>query len=207
MADVRGARGEEVPWAQVVIYQVDERVAPDGDPARNLTHLRASLGDAPAEVRAPVGARPGGGGRRVRRCCPTVRSHPPRARPRRAHGLARARRSRPRRHRPPRRGHRPLPGAPPHDPHLSGPRHADQLLWLVTGEDKRRPLAQVLAGDPSVPGGRVVAARRSFSATPRPAGTPDEPGRSPQARVRRRDGPPPDAVASGGSPGRTTTSS
>jgi 6-phosphogluconolactonase/glucosamine-6-phosphate isomerase/deaminase len=36
---------------------------------------------------------------------------------------------------------------------------ADQLLWLVTGEDKRRPLAQVLAGDPSVPGGRVVAAR------------------------------------------------
>ena len=48
---------EEVPWAQVVLYQVDERVAPDGDPARNLTHLRESLGDAPAEVRAmPVGA-------------------------------------------------------------------------------------------------------------------------------------------------------
>ena len=34
---------EDVPWAQVAIYQVDERVAPDGDPDRNLTHLRESL--------------------------------------------------------------------------------------------------------------------------------------------------------------------
>ena len=49
--------GEDMPWSQVVLYQVDERVAPDGDPARNLTHLRESLGDAPAEVRAmPVDA-------------------------------------------------------------------------------------------------------------------------------------------------------
>src|SRR5262249_52171235 len=35
--------GEALPWAQVIIFQVDERVAPDGDPDRNLTHLRASL--------------------------------------------------------------------------------------------------------------------------------------------------------------------
>jgi 6-phosphogluconolactonase len=34
---------EEVPWAQVHLFQVDERVAPDGHPDRNLTHLRASL--------------------------------------------------------------------------------------------------------------------------------------------------------------------
>src|SRR5262249_54360974 len=32
--------GEALPWAQVIIFQVDERVAPDGDPDRNLTHLR-----------------------------------------------------------------------------------------------------------------------------------------------------------------------
>src|SRR5207249_612512 len=32
-----------MPWEKVSIYQVDERVAPDGDPDRNLTHLRASL--------------------------------------------------------------------------------------------------------------------------------------------------------------------
>jgi 6-phosphogluconolactonase len=30
---------EGMPWAQAHIYQVDERVAPPGDEARNLTHL------------------------------------------------------------------------------------------------------------------------------------------------------------------------
>lgn len=30
---------EEMPWEHVRIYQVDERVAPPGDDARNLTHL------------------------------------------------------------------------------------------------------------------------------------------------------------------------
>jgi 6-phosphogluconolactonase len=34
---------EEVPWAAVHIFQVDERIAPAGDPDRNLTHLRESL--------------------------------------------------------------------------------------------------------------------------------------------------------------------
>ena len=33
----------EVPWAAVEIFQVDERVAPEGHPDRNLTHLRESL--------------------------------------------------------------------------------------------------------------------------------------------------------------------
>jgi 6-phosphogluconolactonase len=44
---------EDVPWAQTAIYQVDERVAPAGDPNRNLVHLRESLpADAEAEVHA-----------------------------------------------------------------------------------------------------------------------------------------------------------
>src|SRR5262252_3418722 len=34
---------EDVPWKGVHLVQVDERVAPDGDPDRNLTHLRESL--------------------------------------------------------------------------------------------------------------------------------------------------------------------
>ena len=34
---------EQMPWAWVHVVQVDERVAPDGDPDRNLTHLRESL--------------------------------------------------------------------------------------------------------------------------------------------------------------------
>ena len=48
--------GEDVPWEKVTIYQVDERVAPDGAADRNLTHLRASL-PPEADIRAmPVGA-------------------------------------------------------------------------------------------------------------------------------------------------------
>ena len=38
----------------VVIFQVDERVAPDGDPDRNLTHLRARCGPRPARDRRPM---------------------------------------------------------------------------------------------------------------------------------------------------------
>ena len=34
---------EEVPWADVHVFQVDERIAPAGDADRNLTHLRESL--------------------------------------------------------------------------------------------------------------------------------------------------------------------
>jgi len=34
---------QEVPWRSVQVVQVDERVAPDGDPDRNLTHLRETL--------------------------------------------------------------------------------------------------------------------------------------------------------------------
>ncbi|MFO1322989.1 MAG: 6-phosphogluconolactonase [Burkholderiales bacterium] len=33
----------DVPWTNVHVFQVDERVAPDGDPDRNLTHIRDSL--------------------------------------------------------------------------------------------------------------------------------------------------------------------
>jgi 6-phosphogluconolactonase len=34
---------EDLPWNAVHIVQVDERIAPAGDPDRNLTHLRESL--------------------------------------------------------------------------------------------------------------------------------------------------------------------
>jgi 6-phosphogluconolactonase len=40
---LRALADEDVPWAGVHLVQVDERVAPDGDPDRNLTHLRESL--------------------------------------------------------------------------------------------------------------------------------------------------------------------
>jgi 6-phosphogluconolactonase len=40
---LRALADEDVPWASVHIFQVDERVAPEGHADRNLTHLRASL--------------------------------------------------------------------------------------------------------------------------------------------------------------------
>ena len=40
---LRALANEEVPWDAVHVVQVDERVAPDGNPDRNLTHLRESL--------------------------------------------------------------------------------------------------------------------------------------------------------------------
>ena len=40
---LRALAGEDVPWKGVHVAQVDERVAPAGDPDRNLTHLRESL--------------------------------------------------------------------------------------------------------------------------------------------------------------------
>jgi 6-phosphogluconolactonase len=40
---LRALANEDVPWSAIQIVQVDERVAPAGDPDRNLTHLHASL--------------------------------------------------------------------------------------------------------------------------------------------------------------------
>jgi 6-phosphogluconolactonase len=40
---LRDLAQEDVPWKGVQVVQVHERVAPEGDPDRNLTHLRESL--------------------------------------------------------------------------------------------------------------------------------------------------------------------
>lgn len=40
---LRDLARESVPWERVHVFQVDERIAPDGDMDRNLTHLQESL--------------------------------------------------------------------------------------------------------------------------------------------------------------------
>jgi 6-phosphogluconolactonase len=46
-------RRKDMPWESVTIFQVDERVAPDDDPDRNLAHLHESLPpEATDDVRA-----------------------------------------------------------------------------------------------------------------------------------------------------------
>jgi 6-phosphogluconolactonase len=47
-----------MPWAKVALAQVDERVAPAGDPDRNLTHLAASLFKHAPQARAQLHAMP-----------------------------------------------------------------------------------------------------------------------------------------------------
>jgi 6-phosphogluconolactonase len=37
------AEEEDVPWPRIDVFQIDERVAPAGDPDSNLTHLRESF--------------------------------------------------------------------------------------------------------------------------------------------------------------------
>ena len=152
---------EDMPWEATTIFQVDERVAPEGDPDRNLTNLRAALGPAPARVVA----------------MPVNDADLEAAAGRYAAGL-------------PARfdlvhlglgddGH--TASLVPGDPVLDvsdrdvaltavyrgrqrmtltypGLARANQLLWLVTGPDKAGPLAQLLAGDRSIPAGGVEAA-------------------------------------------------
>jgi 6-phosphogluconolactonase len=153
---------QDMPWADVELFQVDERVAPDGDPDRNLTHLREAIGDAPARVHPmPVddpdldaaaaayatvlpqrfdlvhlGLGPDGHTASLVPGDPVLKV---------TDALVALTQ--------PYQGHRRMTLTYP------GLTRADQLLWLVTGSDKRDALARLLAGDESIPAGRVLASR------------------------------------------------
>jgi 6-phosphogluconolactonase len=170
-ADLAG----KLPWEKVTIFQVDERIAPDGDPDRNLTQLERSLppGGA-ADVRPmPVWAED----------LEAAAAMYAAALPQRLDlvhlGLGPD-------------GHTAslIPGDPvldvsDRDVAVTGEyqgrrrmtltypvlNRALQILWLVTGDDKVDALARLRAGDPSIPAGRVSTANALVVADAAAAGS------------------------------------
>lgn len=165
---------EDVPWALVGIWQVDERIAPSGDRDRNLTGLLENL---------PRPAR-----ERVR---PMPVDEPDLERAAEAYAAAL----------PPvfdlvhlglgDDGH--TASLVPGDPVLEvsdrdvaftreyqGRRRmtltfsvldrAESVLWLVSGADKAEPLGRLLEGDQSIPGGQVAAPKQVVIADREAAG-------------------------------------
>jgi 6-phosphogluconolactonase len=160
-----GALGRyDVPWDEVGIWQVDERVAPRGDDDRGLTHLLAAL---PTAARAHVHEMPVDGGEsELEARAATYASGLP-ARFDVVHlGLGDD-------------GHTAslVPGDPvlevnDRDVALTGEYRGRRrmtltyptldrarfVLFLATGEQKSRPLRRLLARDASIPAARVRAA-------------------------------------------------
>jgi 6-phosphogluconolactonase len=169
---LRALTSEDVPWPDMHIVQVDERIAPAGDPDRNLTHLHESLLEhaplPPAQIHA----------------MPVESSDLEAAAAAYAKALAQ------------------IAGNPPvldlihlglgpdghtaslvpgdsvlevrdRDVAMTGVyqnrrrmtltypiiNRARQILWLVTGTDKSGPLLQLRNADPAIPAGRVNQAR------------------------------------------------
>jgi 6-phosphogluconolactonase len=169
---LRALADDELPWQHVQVFQVDERVAPAGDPDRNLAHLRASLLDRvplPADhIHAmPVEAADlDQGAEQYARTLREVAGSPPVLDL--VHlGLGPD-------------GHTAslVPGDPvldvtDADVALSGPYQGHRrmtltfpiinrsrlVLWLVTGGDKAQTLVRLRDGDRSIPGSRVLRER------------------------------------------------
>ncbi len=150
---------EDVLWDMVEIWQVDERVAPDGDPDRNLTGL-ASVIPAEAEVH-PMPVTDADLGPAAERYAASL----PAAFDLIHLGIGDD-------------GHTAslVPGDPvleetDRDVALTGEYRgrrrmtftypvldrARKVLWLIAGEDKAAVLPLLLAGDRSIPAGRVAA--------------------------------------------------
>lgn len=162
---------EDVPWQAVHVLQVDERLAPEGDPARNLTQLRACLLDRTALPASHLHAMPvedpDAGARAYAATLAELAGSPPRLdlvqlglgddghtaslvpddpvlEERRASVALTAA---------PYRGRRRMTLT---FPVLDAAR---RVLWLVTGAGKAPALERLLRADPAIPAGRVARER------------------------------------------------
>jgi 6-phosphogluconolactonase len=153
----------DLPWAAVSVFQVDERVAPAGDPDRNATHLQQRLGhlaltlhpmpvdDDDLEAAAAryadelperldlihLGIGPDG---HTASLVPGDTVLGVRDRTVAITGGT-------------------YQGRPRMTLTYRGLERTDQLLWLIQGADKREALDGMLSGDPAYPASGVTAAR------------------------------------------------
>jgi 6-phosphogluconolactonase len=174
---LRALANEQVPWDHVEIVQVDERVAPVGDPDRNLTHLRDSLLAhaplRPEQVHAMPVEQPDldAAAGQYARTLQQVAGSPPVLDL--AHlGLGPD-------------GHTaslvpadPVLGVTDADVAVAGPyqgrrrmtltypmlNRSRRILWLVTGADKAGMLPRLRDGDASIPAGRISQAQATVLA-------------------------------------------
>jgi 6-phosphogluconolactonase len=160
MFQLLGEKGFD--WDHVDLFQVDERVAPDGDPDRNLTQIRDNLPDAALARLRPMPVTD----EDLEAAAVRYEAELPKPLDLVHLGLGPD-------------GH--TASLVPGDPVLEvtdrlvaltggeyqGRRrmtltypalaNARQVFWLVAGEDKRDALDKLLAGDHSIPAGRVEA--------------------------------------------------
>lgn len=166
---LRALADEGLPWERVHVFQVDERVAPAGDPDRNLTHLRASLlnhAPLPADHIHAMPVEAADLGRAAEQYAETLRdvAGTPAVLDLVHLGLGPD-------------GHTAslVPGDPAldiadADVTVSGPyqghlrmtltfpiiNRSRRILWLVTGEEKAATLVRLRDGDRSIPASRVA---------------------------------------------------
>jgi 6-phosphogluconolactonase len=161
---------EDVPWRGVQLFQIDERVAPAGDPDRNATHIgesllsRAPLAKDQVHLMPVESADLTGAAATYARTLASLAGSPPVLDL--AHlGLGPD-------------GHTAslVPGdsvldVADADVAITGPyqqhrrmtltypmlNRARRILWLVTGDDKPAMLAKLRAGDRAIPAGRIRA--------------------------------------------------
>lgn len=168
---------QKVEWNKIHVFQVDERAAPDDDPDRNLKHLRESWldhGSIPAENVHPMPVTEPDLEAAATKYARTLEQV---AGPNPVLDLVHL-------------GLGPdghtaslVPGDPvlnvtDRDVAITGVyqkrqrmtltypvlNRAAKILWLVTGANKVEPLAKMLAGDPSIPAGRINRDRATLLA-------------------------------------------
>ena len=166
----------DVPWDRLTVWQVDERIAPDGDPARNA----GQLADLPCRVRPDAGheRRPPCGRSTVRGVLArAVRRGPPGSRGRRPHRLVAAGR-RGRGQHPAVRGDGRVQRPATDDDHAAGRERgalaAGARLRPIEGADGR-PLVVARSVAADRPGPPVGYLGRSSTRPPRPNCRPTRP--------------------------------